>query len=391
MNAKPVARFLGLNNTQEPRSLGLSWLVQADNVVVTDAGKLELRQGYSRTMAGTFTGAYATKDRSRFYVVDGGAMKAMVAGGASGVTLASGLDTDPMAFTEVNGQVFYTNGVDSGIVTPDNRVLPWAWDIPAAPTLAAVTGALDPGLYRVCCTQTLADGRETGASDIVELEIAAGEALQISSIPQTAGLTTNVYIAPANSTVFQRASSPTVGSIVWNASPDALNTELLTADLEPLPDGCTVVQEWGGAIYAAQHFPEHDYSAIWKSQPLGFHLFDLERNAILVPGQVRMLAPHAAGLVIGTDREVKAWDGAKLADLAPYGVVPGQHWSEDDDKTVIFWSQRGACRALPFSNLTEQQASVAPGLRAGGAIVRQGGQRRYIVSLQTGGTAFNAH
>ena len=52
---------------------------------------------------------------------------------------------------------------------------------------------------------------------------------------------------------------------------------------------------------------------------------------------------------------------------------------------------RGLCAALPFANLTERQVSVAPGLRAGGAIVRYAGQKRYIVALQSSGVAFNPY
>jgi hypothetical protein len=81
-----------------------------------------------------------------------------------------------------------------------------------------------------------------------------------------------------------------------------------------------------------------------------------------------------------------------LATLAPYGALPGQHWSlDEDDGMVLFWTTRGVCQALPFSNLTERQVSVAPGLRAGGAIVYSGGQKRYVVAIQQGGSAFNKY
>ncbi len=387
---KPVDRFLGLNNTQDPIALGFSWLITANNVDVNDAGKLQLRTGYTQALAATPSGAYATLDEQRMYFVDAGALKAMNANGTSAVTLATGLDDAPMAWAEINGQVFYANGTNSGIIAADNAVLPWAWAVPTAPTLTAVTGNLDPGLYRACITHHLPDGRETGPSEVVELEIAQGQALQVSGIEQIAGQTTNVYIAPANSTVFQRASSPSVSAIVWNASPDALNVDLETFGMEPLPAGCDVIAAWRGRLIAAQYFPELDATALWMSQPLGFHLFDLEESMVMVVGHVLMLAPHDDGLVIGTENAIMAYTAEGLTELAPYGVVPGQHWSPDDDNTVVFWSQRGVCRALPFSNLTQAQASVAPGLRAGGAVVRMGGQRRFIVSIQQGGSAFNS-
>lgn len=381
-----IKRFKGLNNVSDPLTVGASWLVQANNVDVGDDGKLRMRTGYTLTLAAAPSGAYATLDEQRLYVIDAGVLKSVNGGGATAATLQSGLATTPVAWTEINNHVFFTNGTDSGIIAPDHGVMQWAWSVPAAPSLAAVTGSLPAGLYRACVTTTLPDGRETGPSDVVELVLGDGEALQVS------GIDGNLYIAPANSTVFQLVGTGGASAVVWNSSPDNLGVDLKTFGMSPLPEGCSVIAEWGGRLVAAQYFPEHDQSAIFRSQPLGFHLFDFEKDLIMVSGRVLMLAPHDEALVIGTDSSIMTYStDDRLTELAPYGVVAGQHWSADDDDTVLFWSQRGACRAMPFANLTEQNASVAPGVRAAGAVVRMDGQRRFIVSIQQGGEAFNAH
>ena len=383
----PTRRFKGLNNVSDPLRLGMPWLVQADNVDITDTGAVVARSGYSLALAGTYTSAYSTLDFERMYVVDGGALKAM-AGKTSSYALKTGLSTAPMYWAEINQQVFFNNGVDSGIVMPDSSIQPWAWPLPPSPTLQAVTGTLPAGLYRACITYLLPDGRETGPSAQVELLLAEGQALQVSGISQVAGHKTRVYIAPANSTVLQHADTPTGSAIVWNASPDYLGLDLLTDQLYPLPQGVDVIQAWRGRMYAAQYLPTTGQTVIWYSQPLGYHLFKLDSDYISVPGKVRMLAPHDTGLVIGTDKGIHAYDGTNLANLASYGVVSGQHWA-DDETRILFWSLRGLCAALPFSNLTERSVSVAPGIQAGGAIVRDGGQKRYVVALQQGGLAFN--
>ena len=384
-----VSAFRGINNVTDPVRLPLGWLEQADNVVITDTGAIEKRQGYAKASPGSLTGAYATEDFSRLYLVDAGELKAAAGGGAS-VSLLSGLSAAPMHFTEINDQVFFSNGVDRGIVMPDNEVMAWDWPVPEPPALASATGNLPSGLYRACCTFILPDGRETGAGPAAEIELAEGSVLQLSSIPQVVGLRTHLYVAPAGSTEFQSAGIQTGQAFVWNDSPDALGADLLTADLHPLPDGADVIQAWRGRIYAAQYFPEANQSAIWFSQPMGFHLFDVAADFFLVPGRALMLAPHGEALLIGTDADVHAYDGERLAHLAPYGVPPGQHFAQDeDDGRTYFWSHRGLCAALPFANLTERQVSVAHGSRAGGAIVRSGGQKRYLACLQSGGLPFN--
>lgn len=378
--------FRGLNNVTDPLRLGLSWLARADNVDITDTGAIEKREGYAPSFTGDIQNgnAYATLDYSKLFVVDGGTLKVMT-DPAAAVSLQAGVGDDPMHFAEVNDQVFFNNGVSDGIVKPDNTVMPWRWSAPAAPSVAAVTGNLPAGLYQVRCTFFLPDGRETGASESAEIVLGEGQAVQVSGIPAGA----QVYIAPADSEVYQFAGAP-VGAMVWNDSPDLLGRDLLTIGMDPLPLGADIIQEWGGRVYAVQRFQPDNQTAIWFSQPLGFHLFKLSSDFLAIPGMVTMLAPAGQALIIGTETEIYAYSADGLSKLANYGVVPGKHWSQDGGRT-LFWSKRGLCAALPFTNLTERQVSVPPGLQAGGTLVERDGRKRYLVALHQGDSAFNPH
>ncbi len=381
-------RFFGLNNVGDPMRLGLSWLTLADNVDIDSTGKISRRGGFAELVSVTsMTGAYATFDEQRMYYVADGNLTT-----GDGVVLASGFGSAPMHWCEVNGQVFYNNGTQRGIIMPDNEMLPWDWPMPATPIVAAVTGDLAPGLYRVACTFVLPDGRETGTSDAAEIEIADGQALQVSAIAQLAGGRTRTYIAPANSDVFGLAYQGAGSAFTWNASPDSLGFEQSTGFASPLPLGATVIQHWRGKVYAAQYDPASDTSALWKSRALGWHLFDLDDDFAAIHGQILMLAPHDQALVIGTDTHIYALNADGLVTLAEYGTVPGCAWAVDDSssaKTVYFWTQRGMCRFPEFANLTVKHVSVAPGVRAGAAVMQDGGQSRFVASLHAGGSAFN--
>lgn len=385
----PFSRFRGLNNVTDPLTLGLGWLAQAENIDITDLGKMRKRAGYTKQMDGSLTGAYSTLDFSRLYVVDDGYLKAM-AGPTDALPLRAMDSTDPMHFAEVNQRVFFNNGADRGIILSDNTVIDWDWPVPDAPMIAAVTGNLPAGLYRVCTTFVLPDGRETGNSDTAEIVLADGQALQITGIPQVSGLATRTYIAPADSTVFQLANHDSPAAMVWNARPESLGVDLLTDGMDPLPADATVIQVWKGRVYAAQYLESDNQTVVWFSQPLGFHLFDLRKDFIMIPGRVTMLAPHDEALLIGSDDRIYAYTTESLTTIAPYGAIPGWNWSEDDGR-ILFWTARGLCSALPFTNLTEKAVSVAPGVSAGGCVMRSKGQKRYLVSLQRGGHAFNSY
>lgn len=382
-----IAKFFGLHNVTDSLRVGAQWLSTANNVNITDTGAIEKRLGYSLVSqfddAGEVTSAYNTVDFQRMYVVQNQAIKTFDL--TPLVTLTS---SDPVYWAEINDQVFYNNGTDSGIILPDNTVLPWAIAVPNAPTLSAITGTLAAGTYQVRCTFVTADGRESGASDPVDIAMNGDQAFHITSIPHQSGSVTRVYISPANSEVYQLAFTTTGSAASWNFSNDALGQDLRNEFLQPLPSSTTAIQFFKGRAYVAQYFPSTGQTVVWFSQSLGFHLFNTSADFFIVPGQVHMLAPTSEALIVGTDTQIFAYSGG-LTELAPYGVVPGQHWA-DDETRILFWSTRGVCGALPFSNLTQQNVSVAPGIKAGGTIVRTGGQKRYLVALQQGGLAFNA-
>lgn len=292
--------FRGLNNVTDPFQLGAEWLGRADNVNITNAGTLTKREGYALSEAGNFASAYSTDDTMRAYVSVDGILRTL-----EGVALVTLQSQQPLSWCEVNDQVMFDNGTDSGIIQPDNAVLPW---------------------------------RDSPLTDI-----------------------------------------PAIGA---DGAP-------LDSLYSPLPYGTRLIQHWRGRIYAAQYMAEENQTVVWFSQPLGFHLFNLDTDFILLPGRVDMLAPHSGALVIGTDAAIYAYGDEGLTELADYGVVPGQHWVKDDER-ILFWSQRGVCAAVPFQNLTERQVSVAPGVRACGCLVQRKGQKRYLAVLQRGSDPFNA-
>lgn len=383
-----IDRFRGLNNVADPINLGVDWLTRADNVDVTPEGGLQLRTGYRPTaLTAPLHGAFATRDESRLYVA--GAALQVIEPDLSARELVALQSTARMHWAEVNDRVFFSNGTDAGIITGDGQVLPWRWRIPASPTLRVGNGQLPAGLYRACCTFVLADGRETGASYVADISLAEPGGLLLEDISQAEGCRTNVYIAPADSTVLQLAVRETLATaLAWNQPAHTLGRELANEDRYPLPQAAGPIAFFQGRLVVAQYFPEDHQTALWRSDPFAHHLFDATA-VVMVPGEVVALADGSEALLIGTLTELHAWNPEGMRRVAPYGMPPGSPCTRDKDERLLFWTNRGLCTAFPFANLTQDRASVAPGLQAGAAVINADGQQRFVALLHAGGTAFN--
>ena len=382
----PITHFKGLHNKGPSLRLPPGSLTVADNVNVLDTGAIEVRAGYERATTMTLSGAFATEDESRLYVVDAGVLKAVHPDMSS--TPLADVGPGQVLWAQFNEQVLFSTASASGIIDPDNAVLPWAWDVPATPMLRAVSGRMDAGQYGVLLVHVLPDGRTTGAGLEQYIELQEGQGLHITAPQPQAGIRQLAYVCPANSTVYQLAGELRAGSLIWDASANALGRELNKFAFDPLPQGAVAMAVWRGRACVAVLMEQQAQSVVFSSEPMAPHLFDMTQF-FMVPGKVTMLAAHPGALVVGTESAIYAYgaDGV-LVKLADYGVVPGSPHANDGAR-LLFWSKRGVCQFPEFRCLTDRAVSVAPGVRAGACVVQDNGQSRLVVALQKGGEAHN--
>lgn len=379
----PVSKFKGLNNVDDPQRLDMSWLTQADNVDISRTFGLTRCTGFVKmTTNFAVTGAYATKDLQRLYVVDTGQLRQMNADLSYSV-LRSGLSTQKCFFEEVNGVVYLANGVDFLAIEPSGA-RPWGVPTPASPALAAGSGALPAGTYQLVCTLTDDRGMEGGNSVPAVIVLGNNASVVVTGVPQVAGYTTNLYLTKADGTIYFRIAERAGATVSFGGG--EFGMELPFWHLDP-PRG-SIPAAFQGRMYVAEWFAAFDLTVLWGSKPMHFHHFDLSGDGVAVPGRVLMTKAVEKALIIGTERAVFAYDGEALVKIADYGVVPGWHASLCEDR-LYFWTLRGLCRALPFENLTNSTVSVPPGLSAGAMVLERDGMRRYIVALQKGGEAYN--
>lgn len=129
--------------------------------------------------------------------------------------------------------------------------------------------------------------------------------------------------------------------------------------------------------------PERDRSVLYFSRPDFPHEFRLEKDFLLIAGQITLLAALPQGLVIGTSTAIYVDPiDSPIQRVADYGVPAGA-MAHNDLSQIYFWSERGLCKAWPFVNMTDAALVVQQRLQvAAGVFPYQGSS--YAVVNQTG-------
>jgi len=293
-SAPIIEEFKGLNNRIDPTRLGLTWQLEASNVLCDDAGYLVRRPGWTE-VALDIKDAHAARDGRLLAITTADALVEVLADGATN-TLAIGLTGGPFQWAELGYALFLLSPTAKWAVYPD-RVLAWG---------ALCPPPVDPSLE---------------------------------------GLGDPVYYPP--------------------------------------PDGKILAARRGQLIVGASE-PDLDRAVLYFSRPNYPHEFCLERDFLMVPGRLTVLATIFEFLLVGTDRAIylEEPDGG-LRQVADYGALSCGA-THDDRGAVYLWTERGLCRMTgEFENMTDP--ALVPQLRERGtlAILPWRGAA-YAVIQQTG-------
>lgn len=389
------ASFAGVVNTRSAKDIGMQDLSLGDNVLVTDTKKLVRRDGFTPYIEGSVRSAFGCG--SNLYVVIGADIYRSVSASDNHL-LVSGLTGTSYSWDDINGEAYFVNGVEAGILAGDT-FRPWRLASPSVPVVnvvstgsapvavANVGGTYAAATFRICATYLTTDGRETAPSDFTEVVTTPYANLFTVAVP-AAYARTNIYCTEPDGSVFRLVASTT--NTVATFNPQVAGRELTTFGRFPLPEGVTDICFVKGVCFAAQYLPSLKQTVIWQSDPLAFHLFDVAEGFQSVSGEVGVLLWNNKGLLIGTTVAIYQYhyDG-QLEQLADYGVAPGSGGDTTAEGMAYFWTERGICKAYPFEPVTEANVSMPPGKIANATILYANGMQHFIAVTQGGGEPFN--
>ena len=379
-NTVPIGPFVGINNRLHDHQLGIvergrkagDYLRNAVNVDLTAAGTLQRRKGSTLAVPGTRCHSLWSDGTDALYV-DGADLKRF-----TGEVVATGLAYGrPVSFCAApTGDVIWTDGVHLEAIDKGAVAVPTP--NPAPTITASGGGALHAGHYQVCITAVAADGRESGSTWPVQVQVPDSGRIEVSGLP---GTLVNIYVSPLNGDALYLTASTTASSYIIPVM-GAQGAQCQTLNLRPLPAG-RFVREYHGRLLVA------DASGLYYSEPWAYGLYNPLRGYIPLAG-ITMLEPGQTGVYVATADKTYWLSGLdvdqveRMAELLPYGAVDGSATRIENSNDIAWFSSRGLMIGTQDGQVKNmQEENVAVGAAQAGATLyrEQDGMRQLVAAV----------
>lgn len=366
--------FSGLRNDVLPQRFSLTDLAIATNVDIDASGGVARRAGRVSKYAGNVHSLWSTGDLGLF--MEGGSLKRLNAD-YTATALRTGLAAlPPMSYQRVNDQVYFSNGIDRGVI--ENGVArSWGLSLPPLPGVSVTVGNMPAGDYQFATTYLRGDGQESGTGLAGRIAVTEGSGL-IFAMPASTDPAVKqkmLYLTTPNGEILYEAAEMdnSVVSATYQNDTTELSLPLATQFMGPPPAG-HLLGYYQGRMYSAVG------DTLFYSEPFAHELFDL-RHYMSFDSRITMFAPvedrDNPGVFLGTERSTGWLQGNdptefKLLNPVDYGTIPGavtyvdgalyaQH-STGARGLPMWMSTQGICVGLPggaIQNITRAKYSFA--------------------------------
>lgn len=384
----------GENNLRDATELELSQLRRCVNFDVLDNGDLHRRRGTTKVHNGTVVPRTLFSNGKRVLFVESGNLWELVRnidGSWNSMLVRLSVGNHPMTYVDVNGDIYWSNQVQTGIVDQDGNDLSWGLKAVAdQPTVTAGAsgGDLVAGVYQVAVTFLDAYGQESGTDLAATVTVAENNSsLLLTDIPTpTDGSTVQVYCSAVNGEVLYRVGKvvPGAPSFRITSASNNLGMQLRTQFCDKPPAG-NVLEYHNGRIYIG------DGNVVWFTDPLRYGSIRMSTNFMMFPDEVTVIKAVADGMFICADKTywLSGMDTSEFqqVEVLPYGAVYGTGISLPESDNVAWFSEDGLIIAGLEAQVTTVQddRSAVSRFQNGAMQFRKvKGIRQFVATLGTG-------
>lgn len=384
----------GENNIRDATELEISQLRRCVNFDVLDNGDIHRRSGRTKIHNGTVVPRTLFSNGKRILFVESGNLWELVrdiGGSWSPMLVRIGVGSHPMTYLDVNGDIYWSNQIQTGIIDSDGRDLPWGIKAPAEqPTVTGASsgGDLVAGKYQVAITFIDDFGQESGTGLAVVVEVSGNTgSLLITDLPTPIdGSTIQVYCSAVNGEVLYRVGRviPGAPSFRITSASNNLGMQLQTQFCDKPPAG-NVLEYHNGRIYIG------DGNVVWFTDPLRYGSVRFSTNFMMFSEEVTVIKAVADGVFICADKTywISGIDTQEFQQLEvlPYGGVYGTGISLPESDNAAWFSEDGLIIAgLEAQVTTVQDDRSAVSTFENGAMMfrKSKGIRQFLATLGTG-------
>lgn len=392
MKTIPKSNFLGINNrlpqnalTVSTRQLAGSYLRDAINVDIDNAGQLRTRKATERIQALTAPHSLYTTADGTHYLVRASVLYRVTLPTYAETLVAVLTSNARMSYVEYDGSLYFSNGTDGGRIT-GGVVYPLGLPTPNAPTLTGAAGTMPVGKYQVCVSYVNSvTGEEGGVSAASTFSLASEAGLRVTLPAATPGAThINVYVSDVNGSVLRRASSVVVGTVYLDVATKPTGREANRRYEVPLPAGTLFLMNGMLCSYKDDEIFEGVAYRPGYYVPLNHR--EAEGGRIRMGGAVSNVIPTQGGAFVVADKTYwfagpQMTKAEVVRELFPYGGVPGTAFRSPDDTTVGWFGAEGIVVGTPAGEakaVMEENIDQTPPVSGVSAYLEGGGYTRVV-------------
>lgn len=353
-----IEKFLGVRSDVNPERMSPGDLLEAINVRFDKTGQMFRRDGSERQVIGTAHSAWGDGDVA---LVVFGSVLSRINPDMTLTTIQAGMRPGRVVnYERVNGLIYWTNGVQSGVIDPGNNTnRSWGMAVPTIPDYSVVSGNMPEGTYQFALSFLRSDGQESGASPTMVVQIPEGGGLYVTAPTSTDAdvIRAVLFLSTPGGQTLYRAAEIAPGQVGgYRGTTLDLTAPMLTKFMTP-PPPAQALGWFAGRLWLGIE------DAVFPSAPFSLELFNL-MEYLPFDGAVTLIAPQREGwgMWVGTskglyylsgkdpkDMEIKKHsDTPVIAGTLVY--VPGDKFGDGQFQGMdvpVWASQLGLCAGLP--------------------------------------------
>lgn len=378
--------FLGLNNRLQDYALSVkdkgSFLSKAENVDIDNAGLIRRRTGTALIQAMTGAHSVLSLSATSGYFVRASTLYSFANAIAYSEAVVVALTSNAaMSYLQHDGVIYFSNGTDSGKIK-GATVYPMGLPTPEAPAVAATTGTLVVGKYKVAIRYiNTTTGEAGGLSSQAVRDVAITGGILVTLPGATNGAThVQVFVSDLNGSQTYLHSTVTAATATASIANLGSRTTTEEADyLTPLPAG------WNLFVHKGRLCSTNG-KVLSFGVPYRYGYVDPVAGRIEFKSNIKVAIPTDNGVYVCTQNETYWMPGdLKLVEQfnepLPYGASEGSAFAVPHNGNVGWFGAKGFVIADDqgqVSAVTQDVVDVTLAANGCSAVFESRGYRRVV-------------